>query len=458
MINLLCRILLLSAMITLLPGLITCPGVNAADKAAIAGRPVNEAVRTGLANELSSLNVAIEISATELGAGVNRLTPKELYRGAISTNGLSAVILRNGPILVTAADDYIYLTVPITISISSSLFETSAIAARLKFKVNARVTPDWKISADVYYIGLSEPLPGEIVIGPLSIKPRSMVEGLARPLQRTLSDLLSRKLNEKFPLKARAAKVWHAAQQPILLNGEYNAWLLLSPREVLLYPFYARDNRIKLVAGLTCFAGLVVGPAPAAGLPLPLPDLKPARGTAGMFRVSLHTELFYRDIVRIASPQLLNKELGSDGNSIILTGLDLYGNGDRLIIKAATTGTFEGTIYLSGRPVFNPQTNMFSVEDVDFALQTRDVLMQSAVWFLQSAIRSTIQEKLSLDLTTRLEQIRVMAGKALSRVVLAENVLLVSSISSMALNDLMVQQEKISIQFYAEGETAIVFH
>jgi len=108
--------------------------------------------------------------------------------------------------------------------------------------------------------------------------------------------------------------------------------------------------------------------------------------------------------------------------------------------------------------VFNPQTNMFSVEDVDFALQTRDVLMQSAVWFLQSAIRSTIQEKLSLDLTTRLEQIRVMAGKALSRVVLAENVLLVSSISSMALNDLMVQQEKISIQLYAEGETAIVFH
>ena len=456
--HLLRTIVALLAMVTVTLTLIPGNSVTAADKPLTAARPTDEALRPEPAKELSFLNVAIEVSAHDLGDSVNRLTPQELYKGSSRTKGLSADILRNGPIVVSAADDYIYLTVPVTISLSSSLFETPAVAARLKFKVNATVTPDWRIVADVHYLGLSDPLAEEIVVGPLSIKPRSFVEKNAQPLQRLLSDLVSRKLNEKFPLKTQVAKVWSAAQKPLLLDKKYDAWLQIAPREVLLYPFHARDNMVKLSVGLVSFAELVVGPAPPARPPVPLPDLKPASGRERTFRVSLHTDLLYKDIVRIASPQLLNKELGSDSNSVIITGLELYGNGDRLMIKAAITGTFDGTICLSGKPVFNPQTNLFSVADVDFDMQTRDILLQSAVWFVQSAIRSTIQEKLNMDLTSRLEQAREMAGKALARVKLAENVFLTGSVKTMWLNDVVVQKEKIAIQVYSEGEAAVVFH
>lgn len=456
--DLLRKSLALMGIATLALGLTSCASVSSGAKAVTAERPKDVACRTELKKELSSLNVAGGASAGELGDTLNRIIAKELYKGSTKTKGLTADVLRNGPIVVSAADNYLYLTIPISMSLSYGIFETPALATKLKFKMNAKVTPDWKVHAEVYYTGLSDPLAEEAGIGPISIKPRSIVEGITQPVQRTLSELIGRKLSEKFPLKAQVAKVWNAAQKPIVLDKKYNAWLIMTPREVLLYPLYAHNNQVSLSVGLKSFAEVVVGPEPPARTPVPLPDLKLLTGTDRTFRVALNTDLFYRDILNIASPLLLNKEFGSDGKSVILKDLDLYGSGDKLMLKVETTGTLEGIFYLTGKPAFDPQTNMFSVEDVDFDMRSRSLLLQSADWFLHGTIRSAIREKLNIDLTQRLAQVREMAGKAMARVNLAENIFLNGSIKTIKLNDVMVQRDKISIQIYTEGETGIVFH
>jgi hypothetical protein len=445
--------------LTMIPlTLISCAGVNAGVKPLTAERPRDEAFRTELHKELSSLNITVETTAKDLSDTLNRLTPKSLYKGSTATRGLSADILRNGPIVVNAADNYLYLSIPISVTLSYSMFEAPAIATRLSFRLNPRVTTDWKVNADVQYTGLSDLMAEKIGIGPLTLKPRSIVEGVIQPLQKPLADLINQKLNEKFSLKAEVAKVWNSAQKPILLDKNYSAWLTMTPREVMLYPLSARDNRVQVSVGLQSYAEVVVGPAPPVRPVTPLPNLKLMNGADRTFRVALHTDLFYKDILTIAAPLLLNKEFGSDGKSIILQELDLYGNGDRLVIKAKTTGSLDGVIYLTCRPVFNPQTNVFAVEDVDFDLQTQSLLLQSADWFLHGSIRSTIQEKLNMDLTQRLVQTRELAGRALARVKLANNVLLTGTVKTMKLNDVMVQKEKLSIQVYTEGEAAVVIH
>lgn len=440
---------------------ISCASVNSGTPVVAsltAERPNDKVLRSELKKELSSLNITVEASAIELGDNLNRMIPRELYRGSTKTKRLSADILRNGPIVISTAGNHLFLTIPISMSLSYGIFETPAVATKLKFKLNARVTPDWKVVAEVYYTGMSDLLAEDVGIGSLSIKPRSIIEGITQPVQQMLSDLISRKLNEKFPLKTQVAKVWNGAQKPILLDNKLKAWLRITPQEVLLYPLYAQNNQFKLSVGLISFAELVLGPEPPSLPPTPLPNLKLVNGTEKTFRVALHTDLFYKEILKIASPLLLNKELGSDGKSVILKELDMYGNGDRLTIKVATTGSLDGIIYLSCRPVFNPQTNLFSVEDMDFDIKTQSLLMQSADWFLHSTIRNSIQEKLNVNLTQRLDQVRELARKAMERVRLAENVYLAGRINTMNLNDVMVQKDKISIQLYTEGETTIVFH
>ncbi|MBK5274909.1 MAG: DUF4403 family protein [Desulfuromonadales bacterium] len=452
------KTLLLSGLALLVLTLLLRANVNAGDTPLSAESPKDEAFRTALKNELSSLSVTIEASENDLSNNLNRMIPKEIYKGSTSTRGLTALILRNGPIVVNAADNYIYLTIPVSMSLSYGMFETPAIANKLKFRLNAKVTPDWKINAEVYFMGLSDLLADNAGIGPLSIKPRSIVEGVTLPVQRMLSGLISTKLNEKFPLKAQMTQAWNTVQKPILLDKSYNAWLRISPQEVLLYPFYAQNKRVRLSVALKSYTELVVGPEPPARKTVPLPDLKLANTTDRAFRVALTTDLYYKDILKIALPLLLNRELGSDGRSVVMKDLDLYGNGDKLMIKVDTTGDLDGIFYLTCRPAFNPQTNVFSVEDVDFDMQSRSLLLQAADWFLHGSIRDSIREKLNMDLTERLAKAREMAGKAMARVNLADNLFLSGSVTTMRLNDVMVQKDKISIQIYAEGETSIFIH
>jgi hypothetical protein len=181
-----------------------------------------------------------------------------------------------------------------------------------------------------------------------------------------------------------------------------------------------------------------------------------ANGADKTFRVALNTDVFYQDLLAIALPLLLNKELGTDGKSVILKDLNIYGNGDRLVIKVEATGSLDGLFYLNCRPAFNPQTNQFSVEDVDFDMQSKSILLNTAAWFLHGTIRERIQEKLNMDLTQRLAQVRELAGKALARYKLADNVFLTGNVKAIKLSDVMVQKDKISIQVNAEGETTIL--
>jgi hypothetical protein len=419
--------------------------------------PKDEALRTTLKKELSVLNVPIEATAEELGRTLNQTLRKDLYKGSTKTRGLTADIVRNGPLSISAADNFLYCTLPVTMSLSYGFFETPAIPLTLKFRTTPRITPEWKLVTEIYYTGLSDLLAEKVGIGPLSLKPRSIVEGLTQPLQQMLSEAIEKKINEKFPLKNKIAKVWSAAQKPVLANKNYNAWLKVTPLEVMLSPLQARNNRIKLSVGIKSFTELVIGPEPATSPPSPLPKLKLVNNFDKSFRIALNIDLFYRDLLSIATPLLLDKEFTSNGKTIVIKDFDLYGSRDKFVIKIATTGSLEGIFYLTGKPRFDSQTNIFSVEDVDFDMQTRSLLLQSADWFLHGTIRNRIQEKLNMDLTQRMEQSRELARKAITQVQLADHLHLRGDIKALQFSDALILKDKISIQVNAEGESAIYF-
>ena len=68
-----------------------------------------------------------------------------------------------------------------------------------------------------------------------------------------------------------------------------------------------------------------------------------------------------------------------------------------------------------------------------------------------------IQEKLNLNLTRQLEQSRQIAAKALTRVQLMDHLFLKCDIKNLKFNEVIVQQDKIAIKIYTEGESAILF-
>ena len=398
-----------------------------------------------------------EATAGQIAAVLNKVVGRDLYKGT-AYGGARLTLTRTGAIGVTASDNFIYLAVPVTAVIDAGMFSPQPIAATLKFRLTVRVNPDWSMAADVAYVGLASQVVDSLRVGPFTVKPASLVNNAMQPVQKILSTVVTQQLNTKYPLRPKMADLWRVAQKPLLLSKEYNAWLRLTPREVLLQPLAARDNKVQLCLALKTGADLTVGPEPAVGPVTSLPSLKTLAAPDRAFHVALAADVFYQDLAAIARPLLVNKNFENDGKKVTVTAFDLGGDAGRIKVTVTMAGDYEGSITLVGTPVIDPATNVVTVRDLDYDLATSSWLLGSASWLLHGPIAARIQEKLRFDLTAKLADAKGMANKALSQVKLSDAAVLNGTVTALRVADIQAAKDRLAVRVAADGETAITLH
>ncbi len=402
----------------------------------------------------SSINLNVETSAADLSAIVNQSLPQELYKGQGGL-GTSVKVLRTGPVAVTANDNFIYLTLPIQLTFSYGFYESYPLRAGLRFKARVNITPDWRLKTELYYTGLSDNLADTLKLGPLSLKPKSMVEGITQPVQRLLAPIIDSKVNDAVQLRAKVAPLWQNAFTPSMINKDFSTWLKLTPERVVISPLQAVNNRISLSLGVITGAEITIGPKPAAAAARPLPPVQLLSSFDKNFHIQLATDIFFDDLVTALNPVLLDKTFGED-KKITIKKFSMKGAEGRLMVNLTSTGDFDGELTVLAKPVYNPQTNSLTFEEVDFDTKNAGWLISAGSWLFSSTIRSTIKEKLDSAVVEQLGKARAKASEALSTMKLAERVRLTGTVKSLSLGEAAVLQDRLSMQVVAQGEAGVI--
>lgn len=403
---------------------------------------------------LSSINLSVETTAADLSALVNRSLPQELYKGQ-SSLGTSVKVLRSGPILITANDNFIYLTLPVQLTFSYGLYESYPLQAGLRFKARVSVAPDWRLKSELYYTGLSDNLADTVKLGLLSLKPKSMVEGITQPVQRLLAPIIDARINDAILLRDKVTPLWQQAFSPVLVNKEFSTWLKLTPQRIVISPMQAVNNQIRISLGVITGAEITVGPKPAAAAVRALPPVEQPATFDKNFHLQLVTDIFFKDLVAALYPVLLDKTFGED-KKITVRKFNIESSGGRLNVNLTSTGDFEGELTVLARPVYNPQTNLLTFEDVDFDTRNAGWLISAGSWLFSSKIRSTIKEKLDSAVADQLVKARTKASTALSSLQLTERARLVGTVRSLTLGDATVLTDRLSIHVVAQGEAGLL--
>lgn len=401
----------------------------------------------------SSINLSVETSASDLSAIINRALPKELYKGQGGL-GTSVTVLRTGPVQVSAADNFVYLTLPVQLTFGYGFYESYPLRAGLRFKARVSVTPDWRLRTELYYTGLTDNLADSFALGPLSLKPKTMVENITQPVQRLLAPIIDSKVNDAVQLRAKVAPLWQHAFAPVLVSKEFSTWLKLTPEKIFMSPLVTANNRIYLSIGIITGAAITVGPQPAAAALRPLPPVQQLPAFDRQFHIQLAAEIFFADLVKALNPVLLDKTFGDD-RKITIRSFDLRGEDGRLVIRLTASGDFEGEITVLAKPVYNPQKNTLTFENVDFDTRNAGWLISAGSWLFSSTIRNTIKTKLDAAVVQQLEQARLKTGAALASVHLAEHLNLSGSVRSLSLGEATVLNDRLTLDVIAQGETSI---
>ena len=401
----------------------------------------------------SSINLSVETTTNDLAAIINHSLPKELYKGQGGL-GTSVTVLRTGPVLVTASDDYVYITLPVQLTFSYGFYESFPLKAGLRFKAKVNVTPDWRLKTELYYTGLSDNLADTLKLGPLSLKPKSMVENITQPVQRLLAPIIDTKVNDSIQLRAKIAPLWQNAFSPILVSKEFGAWLKLTPEKIVMSPLLAANNRIQLSIGVITGAEITVGPKPVAAPARALPPVQQFPVFDKTFHIQLATDIFFADLVSALNPVLLEKTFGDD-KKITIKSFNLKGEEGRLVVALTATGDFDGELTVFAKPVYNAQNNTLAFEDVDFDTKNAGLLIGAGSWLFSSTIRNTIKTKLDSSVVEQLEKARLKASSALASVQLAEHVKLTGAVNSLALGEANVLNDRLSVHVLVQGETRV---
>jgi hypothetical protein len=148
----------------------------------------------------------------------------------------------------------------------------------------------------------------------------------------------------------------------------------------------------------------------------PLPPLQLAPLSREGFHLALPIIVDYRRINQRLEQEMIGQEFRTPvGDTVRVEGVQLYGSGDKLILALRVSGGVNGTLYTTGTPVFDESRGVLKFVDLDFTVDTRNVLVRSANWMFHENVLSSLKSEAYIDLSPQLQTMRSRLAMALTR-------------------------------------------
>jgi hypothetical protein len=215
---------------------------------------------------------------------------------------------------------------------------------------------------------------------------------------------------QSIDLKSILADVWKELQQPIALDT-YGFMYLFPKSMAFSEPRFSKD---KVSIDLNLGVAPIVSTNKQEVKETSLPKLEEYKKKKG-FDLSIDIKASYDSLSSILNKQMKGKVLDLKGKKIIVTQLGIDGTQDnKMLFKMSFEGSKKGTLYLTGIPQIDTVKQVLYMDQLDFDLETKSVLLKSAKWLFSDRILSEIKKNAVFEMTPMLEDSRKMISEQLS--------------------------------------------
>ncbi|HYJ78281.1 MAG TPA: DUF4403 family protein [Longimicrobiaceae bacterium] len=227
-----------------------------------------------------------------------------------------------------------------------------------------------------------------------------------------LTPQVDARLREAVALRRRVEPVWAALQNPV--KAADGVYLLLRPESVSVAPLRASGTDLSTTVSLTVRPRVVVGERPEPSV-LPLPNFGSVVGRERGFRIAVVAEVPYAAANELLRGALVGRRLTVRGHKIRVKDVRMSGGGDRVVVAVKLAGDARGTVYFVGTPAYDAATQTLTVPDLDFSVETRNVLAGAAGWLLHDDLRGQLRTAARFGIGPRVSALRAQLDTAINR-------------------------------------------
>jgi hypothetical protein len=179
----------------------------------------------------------------------------------------------------------------------------------------------------------------------------------------------------------------------------------------------ANNDLLNINIGLT--ASPVVSFEKKTTVAPPLPNLQSTAGTGG-FSIYLDAALQYDSLSRVINGYMAGKRFeiseGLLARHVVVNNVTVAGNEEgHLLLKVNFSGSFNGAAFFTGKPVYNPESKTLEMHNLDYDLQTKNLLLKGAKWLFAAKIETELKKAASINLSTYFDTAKTALNEYLNK-------------------------------------------
>lgn len=245
--------------------------------------------------------------------------------------------------------------------------------------------------------------------------------------------------------------LWVKLFEPALVSPEYNTWLLVNPQSITMTKPHTSDEEISFVIGVESTPTLSVGEEPDYLKPEALPAFAYSEDLIPSFELHLYTTVPYEEAEQLAKVNLLDKTFESGKYSATVKNIHLFGQDENLVVNTVLDGSYKGSIYMIGKPVFNEGENSLDFKDLKFTLNTSNFLHKSAAWILKSTLKKQIKDNVNILLQYNMTEMEQLIKKQLAHYEVRQGVDMHGDLDEFRIHDAFLTRAGFNVELLLRG-------
>jgi hypothetical protein len=188
-----------------------------------------------------------------------------------------------------------------------------------------------------------------------------------------------------------------------------NVWITANPQSLAIGQINGKGKNVKVIVEVVASPELTMGQHPTneAG---PFPAITHTPRDPAIHVTTLGT-VTYDEAQKKCAMKVVGRKFRYPLGRIVVTDVKIYGSENDAVVAVCLRRPFRGTIYLSGKPVYDPDSNDLSVPDLDYTLATRDVLINTADWILHTTFQHDLASACRFNASSTLSDLKKKYGK-----------------------------------------------
>jgi Domain of unknown function (DUF4403) len=281
---------------------------------------------------------------------------------------------------------------------------------------------------------------------------KQIMKGLTAELDVSKKDM--EKTYGAYNLKPRFQQVWDQLSKAYNLYGL--GWLQINPQKVRINNLFINKDSLNIFLGLS--AKPVIGFEKPAEKKSAIPNMGTFSRQQG-FSIFLDAVLSYDSLSNIMNMSIRGKEFdfkkGFIKKKFIIDSCKVYGGGfEKLVIKINFSGTNNGVVYLVGKPVYDKDKRKIEVQDIEFDIKSKNVLLGSADWLFDKKITKEISKYASFELGDYIDTAKTNINQQLNQE-LIKGVRSYGNIKDIKLIGIYPMQQHLVIRSNCAGDLSV---